>query len=763
MNEAPGWALTAPIVAVEIFRSSALVRRRGRVEGAAVGEDRTIELRGLPVSLLDSSLRVTVTDAGCQVVDLHPALQIDAPSGGAAIPELEELRRLRHTLNHLEQRRAALSRHAEELIRLHPTPPPAPRQPGQELFVTADPVPAWLALCDFTRGRTTRVLAEVQGCDREIDEVAEQLRGAEQRAAQLSSEARRALSISKRLRVRLSTPPSPGCEIEISYLVPGARWYPSYELRVEGNGQRAELVMGALVAQSTGEDWPGALELSLSTADLQRRSELPELGAWRIGRVRARDRRLAWRPLPNDLLSLFADYDRDRPPAPQALPAAGVDLPGRGLIGVQPASTPTQIMTRLPEELRPFASDEHTPTSLEWEHAGALPHAAGELSLDEPSDRPLDDLRTTREEAEEVDSFTSEEVPLEVRAAVLAAATRQPSSPRSSAPPASAPLELQIAALPAEPWPDSSVTRQPGEAVPAPQAAPADELIAYGELVLAGPDELGRGSLRLPRAIEQLPPEWLDSPEASSALGLSEFHRARSLSELDGQPLPAGAVPVWESAGHFAYRYQTSLATEIPADGLLHRIGVLRTNAPARTVYRTVPLRDPSIYRLATLENPLDRPLLAGPLDVFWDRDFLVSGQLQTTAARASIEANLGVEPRIKVARNVRHSQREGGLLGGRTLYDEEITVDVESQLGHEVVVEVIERLPVTDDRKLEIKALEETPAAESYEQKERGLPIRGGRRFRIKLAPQARARCVLAYQLALPAKNEIVGGGRRA
>jgi hypothetical protein len=768
--------LSAPIVAVEVFRSSALVHRRGRLNGPAAGDGLTVELRGLPVGLLDSSLRVSLDASGApRVVDLHAALQLEAPPAGAAVPEQEELRRLRHQLHHLEQRRSALARLADELMRLHPAMPPAPQERGEERFAVPDPVPAWLALGDFVRERAARALDEVRRQERELAEVGEQLRVAQERLARLSSEARRALAISKRLRVRLSAAPAEGTELSVSYLVAGARWYPSYELRVAGNGRSAELTMAALIAQSTGEDWPGAVELSLSTADLQRRADLPELGAFRIGRVRPRDRRSAWRALPTDLPGLFADYDRERPPPVAAPPSAGVELPGRGLIGVQPASTPTQIMARpqFPEDAaRGFASDEHTPPStLEWdEHtASSLADVAGELSLDEPAARPssLDDLRTTREEGEEDEGFISEEVPAEVARAVVAMATEASGVLRGKAPgempPAPVQLAAQIAELTAEPWPDSSLTRHDADAAPSAQAAPSDELCAYGELILAGPDEADRGALRLPRPIEQLPDEWRDSPEATSSLGLTDFHRARSLTELEGLALPAGVVPVWESAGHFAYRYRSSLPTPVPADGQLHRLSVLRTPAAAQTVYRTVPLRDPAVYRLATLANPLDQPLLAGPLDVFWERDFLVTAQLQTTAARAPIEANLGVEPRLKVARNVRHAQREGGLLGGRTLHDEEIAIDVESQLPHELTLEVIERLPVSEDRKLEIKLVEENPPAEAYEQKERGLPIRGGRRFRVKLAPGGRGRCLLAYQLALPAKNEIVGGGRRA
>jgi hypothetical protein len=140
-----------------------------------------------------------------------------------------------------------------------------------------------------------------------------------------------------------------------------------------------------------------------------------------------------------------------------------------------------------------------------------------------------------------------------------------------------------------------------------------------------------------------------------------------------------------------------------------------------------------------------------------------VTSTLPTTAAGAAIDANLGVEPAIKAARNVHHTQREAGLLAGRTIYEEEIAIEVESHQPQPAALEVLERLPITEDRKIEIKVLEETPPAEPYEQKERGHPVRGVRRWRLTLAPASLARCLLRYQVELPAKSELVGGGRRA
>ncbi|MEZ4235840.1 MAG: DUF4139 domain-containing protein [Myxococcota bacterium] len=61
--------------------------------------------------------------------------------------------------------------------------------------------------------------------------------------------------------------------------------------------------MRATVVQATGEDWRG-VALTLSSAPCERRLDVPELAALRLGTRQPR-RATGWRPLPADLEALF--------------------------------------------------------------------------------------------------------------------------------------------------------------------------------------------------------------------------------------------------------------------------------------------------------------------------------------------------------------------------------------------------------------------------------------------------------------------------
>ena len=77
-------------------------------------------------------------------------------------------------------------------------------------------------------------------------------------------------------------------------------------------------------------------------------------------------------------------------------------------------------------------------------------------------------------------------------------------------------------------------------------------------------------------------------------------------------------------------------------------------------------------------------------------------------------------------------------------------------------MVEVFERLPVTDDKSVTIELIAARPEAKEYNQAERGAPVRGGLVWRLLLPAGGKAKIEYQYRVLFPAKTEIVGGNRR-
>jgi uncharacterized protein (TIGR02231 family) len=227
------------------------------------------------------------------------------------------------------------------------------------------------------------------------------------------------------------------------------------------------------------------------------------------------------------------------------------------------------------------------------------------------------------------------------------------------------------------------------------------------------------------------------------------------------EPGPA-VVDVLGSRGRFDHRYEAPGAADVPADGAAHRVAIATADATPRLRYRTVPREAPSVFKEAELTNPFAAPLLAGPVDVYIEGSLLLTTGTPLVDRGGTLALGLGVEERLRVARNVRTDESSAGLLGGSSVVGSDVTIDLGSALSAPVSVEVIERVPVTDDRALEIEVTGSRPASEEYTQADRGAAVRGGRRFVVEVPAGGQIQLRYQVRVTFPAKSEIAGGNRR-
>jgi uncharacterized protein (TIGR02231 family) len=175
-----------------------------------------------------------------------------------------------------------------------------------------------------------------------------------------------------------------------------------------------------------------------------------------------------------------------------------------------------------------------------------------------------------------------------------------------------------------------------------------------------------------------------------------------------------------------------------------------------------VPRESPDVYREVTMTNPFDLPMMPGPVDVFVDGALVTTSPTGVVGVGGKIALGLGVEDRVRVARNARVAEASAGLLGGKTAVEHVVTIELASALGAPVIVDVLDRVPVSDDKDVEVELRAAQPKPEKYAQEERGAPVRGGQRWRVEVPAAGKARVEFAYRVTLPAKSELRGGNRR-
>lgn len=568
-----------------------------------------------------------------------------------------------------------------------------------------------LALVDFVDTQLASCDAEVRRLRLALDEALAHEQLCAHRLAEASSATRtEQIRTTRTAIVSLSHASTEDVAIAVEYRVPGARWVPTYRLALADGETPARLTMGAMIAQATGEDWD-AVALSLSTASLQRRSELPELASLRIGRAQPQPRRAGWREPPRGLDDLFRDYvaaQRHRPPPP-ARPTVA-----------QERDTLTPALDEAPSpELRrsmPRRATMSAPVAMPPPPAPAAPLMVG---------------------------------------AFAPAAAAAPQDLRASA-------ELALGGTEADPFEDSDSFDDEGEvgeigglAMGAKAYGPSADQLEYDTLVMSGPDDDAPG-----RLVPAVP-----ASEGDDVLASLVREAEREAEEVCALSLPSACTNVGPLA-RFDYRFDAEAPADVASTQGWTSVTVASCAVALRPGFVCVPAVGPEVYRTLEVHNTSALALLPGPVDVTRGGRFELTTSLPAIAPGArGRRIGLGVEEGIKVARNTRFNEGTGGIFGGQALLQHELDVDVDNRLPIAISLEVRERIPVADasEKDLKIEEGRVEPGWIAVEEPIDGVLVHGARIWRIDVAARSKATLRAQFSIRIPADRMLIGGNRRS
>ncbi|MFB7668162.1 DUF4139 domain-containing protein [Kitasatospora sp. NPDC056138] len=760
---ARGWG--SVLESVVVYASGALCLRRAR---GTVPPDGRVRLTGLPRTLDGTLLRARVVGGSTWRVTearLEAAAELRDPQD---LPELRRrVEQAEESLEAARERYAGLRARFEEIAALRAVPPSAAPRPGEPPYAGEQPhrrtpADAWLELADFVDERLTALDARALVLADEV-RLAEHDLAVALEALGHASTAEPAHPVETSAVVALTLTGGDGSgrdvEIEVEYGVQAAFWVPSYRLsHRHGDGGDGSLVLRASVLQLSGEDWTG-VRLALSTADLTRRTDLPQLRSVRIGRRQPAPAPSGWRAAPAGLAELFAGYDAAGPrpqtrhgrtfgaaapdPTRSAPAPRGPLAPGAGgLLGVPDEASAADRFhghgdggagAAVPQAPAAPGSAPGTPPPYGAPVAyGIAPPPPSGPAAGGPAGPALGGPPPAPAPAMAPRMRMAAPPPAPVPAAAAAAAAAPGSTP-------GAPTE------PAEP----AQLTQPAEPAP---PHPAPEWLDYATLALQGPQAppATRGRLLAAPAPDRAPGRRAAQAAAAAAL-------------------PEHAVPPHRSAGSFAYRYDAAAPVDIPSTGRWwHTVTIAEVPVGLRTEYVCVPSVEETVYATLLLTNPTARPLLAGPVEVSVDGEFLLTAALPTLAPGDTRRVGLGVAEGIRVARRTELRESTAGLRNNVTVLDHRVHVELANRLGHPVTVEVRERVPVTADAEIRI---EERPGwtapGEQYPREAAGAEPSdthppSTRLWRVELPADGTAELDGGYEIRIPAGKAILGGNRR-
>jgi hypothetical protein len=296
-------AVEAPVTSVTVYSDRARVVRTAKV---SLSGTQRVELPALYGLVDPSSIRVEAQGAEVVRVDMRPMTSEPLPTTEAR-RLITELERLDDRLSQVRAERDVYSTQLSALSELRPRAPEPPAEPVSTKTAAGPSrleASGWRAATDFLVEHTARLQAKLREASQRDEALERELALKVREARALgSTEPRQGLLVVPTLMGQ------GGVTLTVTYVALGARWFPTYELRLEPESNHVAVSFAGRVSQETGEDWNDAA-LTLSTAQPAQATRVPEPTTWKIGQ---RERFI---PTPAPV----ADSWREPPPLPEPLP-----------------------------------------------------------------------------------------------------------------------------------------------------------------------------------------------------------------------------------------------------------------------------------------------------------------------------------------------------------------------------------------------------------------------------------------------------------
>lgn len=257
---------------VMVYPGSAMITRVAKLSLPAGSN--TVELKGLPLSLLESSLRVegnSTNDVLLGSIELKQTISKEAVQA--------EEKQLREKIEGLGDEkkvltdRIAASNDQLNYIRSMAKDDGSSKNSSYLQLPIEQWSTAWETLSKATAA-THQQIREAQNQQRDLDK---EILVLQQKLNQVSTNQRgtriAALEVSSETATEL--------ELTLRYQVNGARWEPVYDANLNTKAEKIELKSLAQITQRTGEDWKN-VAMTLSTLRPSASSQLPRINPWLI-------------------------------------------------------------------------------------------------------------------------------------------------------------------------------------------------------------------------------------------------------------------------------------------------------------------------------------------------------------------------------------------------------------------------------------------------------------------------------------------------
>jgi uncharacterized protein (TIGR02231 family) len=234
------------------------------------------------------------------------------------------------------------------------------------------------------------------------------------------------------------------------------------------------------------------------------------------------------------------------------------------------------------------------------------------------------------------------------------------------------------------------------------------------------------------------------APQAAAAADME------MMALMEEAPAAKVAEATIESGGA-TVTYRVARPVAVPSDGSPHRTAVTTLDLGARLDYVTAPKIAAEAYLRARIKNNSAFVLLPGWANIFHEADFVGRTHLETIAPNEEFEAQLGVDDRVKVERELSGRTVDKMLIGNTRRTQFAYTITLTNLLAAPARVTVLDQLPVSRHEAIKVKLQDAAPRPAEHND----LNILT---WELELKPQEKRTLFFAFTVEHPRDMTVIG-----
>ncbi len=485
-------------------------------------------------------------------------------------------------------------------------------------------------------------------------------------------------------------------ELQLSYIVPNASWFPVYDLRVDYGEATATLTTYGIIQQKTGEDW-GDVLLSLSTASPTFSTDTVKLSSWRI---RQKDTEVIKQQInvPLNAPSLQAkvsfNYERGIADKSDEIESKEVMSKKQSLM-FSKRRKPKKKSSGM--EKKAFQTSQQADILAQREIDGLLSKTTSDDDIQQSAGVNNVDLMSKKEFINDL----SQQENIAQEQMIFGTINKQNVMGRNDYETSKQKLQKRLKSKNLEQIEQSVQNKY--------HTALKNNIL---------------DTFSYEKRLKQLPAH-------------KSAYRYRRQDVL-------------RISGGYDYRYSSINPETIPSQNDTVKVTLKLDTQPVELTYQTIPLVSKNVYLKANYKNDSDAPLLTGQVRVFIDADFIGESQINTVSTGEYASFSLGTDNDIKVIRREKSKKETSGVFNKSFIRKYDIEIELMNYKEEEVKVEVLDRIPKSrqqDDVSVFDESFSIQPDKKTY---------RNILKWTIKLKPQEKKLITFSYKIKHPEEFQL-------